>query len=116
MLLAIGLTSAIFLTGCAERSPEEACNEIVDGFARSWERCGRGTYDVVKKSFGDAFQCAATKNYDGDKVDKCVSELNSIDCNAVKSGVFPSACGTPCPPPPPGMVVVMKCPPGPLSR
>ena len=84
--------SAFVAFACDNGSASDACDQVVDAFAHAWQRCGRGTYEDQKAKFASAFNCPATKDYDEDKVNQCVSALNSLDCNAVKNGVSPGAC------------------------
>jgi hypothetical protein len=86
--------AAALAVGACDGSAADACDQLVDAYARSWQRCMRSTYDMAKANFSAAFQCSSAKDYDGDKVNQCVSALNSLDCNAVKNGVSPGACDT----------------------
>ncbi len=88
------LTSVLFAFACSDGSATDACDQVVDAFARAWSRCGRGTYEELKANFATAFNCPATKNFDQDKVNQCVSTLNALDCSAVMSGTSPGACDT----------------------
>jgi hypothetical protein len=106
ILLVVAIASAIFMTACDDSSPEDACHEIVEAIAQSWNRCGWGKHDDVKKTYAEAFDCPSVKNSDSDKVDKCVSDLNAQVCGMKPE--LPSTCAAPCP-------ASMTCPPGPIS-
>lgn len=90
----VTLVLALAVAGCSKGSgsSSEACAELVDGYARSWQRCGRDTYDSAKQTFSDAFNCSAAKSFDQQKVNACLADLESESCTAVKSGTSPASC------------------------
>jgi hypothetical protein len=92
--LAIALALG-FAYGCGS-DPGDDCGQLVEAFARAWERCGRNTYDEAKKNFSMAFPCSTVKDSNPDQVDACVHDLNALNgaaCDAVKSGgSFPASC------------------------
>jgi hypothetical protein len=68
------------------------CDKIADAYAKSWQRCMRGTYDDAKKLWSDALMCGKASSSKSAQVDSCVSALNALDCSSVKSGTRPADC------------------------
>ena len=70
----------------------EACSVLVDAFALSWERCGRGSYEATRTAFAAAFHCATVTQYDTQRVPQCIASLAIQSCDGVNGGVVPPVC------------------------
>jgi sulfatase modifying factor 1 len=73
-------------------SAPDACEDVAEAFARSWDRCSRQSYGAARETFSQALQCTTAMQYDAQSVDQCVAAVGSSDCAAVNGGVFPGVC------------------------
>jgi hypothetical protein len=92
-----GFFFALSLGACAP-SPEQACDDVADAFAKSVSRCGP-TYDAAKASFivaavqGDCANTVAIRDAKS-LYDTCIPFLDRLTCVDIKAPTFslPSTC------------------------
>ena len=93
---AFAITLALGLAYGCGNDPADDCAQLLDAFARAWERCGRKSYDAAKKDFTNALPCSTVKNSNPDLVEQCENDLNNLNgaaCDSVKNGgTFPASC------------------------
>jgi len=78
--------------GGDDTSPQNACEQVVDAYARSWERCGRDTYENAYDVWSAAFPCDSVKNVKQSQIDDCVTDVTNQDCGAVANGTAFASC------------------------
>lgn len=81
----IALTGLVLVpAACGGDDPskaQSACDDLVEAFARTWERCERGSYDSARQLWSDAFACDTVKQVDDARVDQCVQDIQSQSCS-----------------------------------
>src|SRR5436190_1892411 len=87
-----GLAVIVAVACGSDPDPKEACNQLVDAFAQTWDRCKVESYDAAKSRFTQAFSSCSPSSVDQGKVDQCSNDLHAADCNVIKGGSWPPSC------------------------